>query len=94
MALKVKAVERLLKFSNNENDPGVYRYVLKPDLSLCSSARTRHHAIRTPFEGSGEGGGREDRTHRDPSHHLHPECGPEGRAEEHHDPDHLYRPHR
>ena len=22
----------LLKFSNNENDPGVYRYVLKPDL--------------------------------------------------------------
>ena len=32
MALKVKAVERLLKFSNNENDPGVYHYVLKPDL--------------------------------------------------------------
>ena len=32
MALKVKAIERLLKFSNNENDPGVYRYVLKPDL--------------------------------------------------------------
>ena len=30
MALKVKAVERLLKF--DKNDPGSYRYVLKPDL--------------------------------------------------------------
>ena len=29
MALKVKAVERLLKFTNEENDPGVYRYVMK-----------------------------------------------------------------
>ena len=28
MALKVKAVERLLKFTNDENDHGVYRYVL------------------------------------------------------------------
>ena len=28
MALKVKAVERLLKFTKNENDPGVYRYVM------------------------------------------------------------------
>ena len=37
MALKVKAVERLLKFSNNENDPGVYRYVLKPDLNTSLS---------------------------------------------------------
>ena len=26
MALKVKAVERLLKFTKDENDPGVYRY--------------------------------------------------------------------
>ena len=26
MALKVKAVERLLKFLKDENDPGVYRY--------------------------------------------------------------------
>ena len=32
MALKVKAVERLLKFTNDENDHGVYRYVLKPEL--------------------------------------------------------------
>ena len=26
MAIKVKAVERKLKFTKNENDPGVYRY--------------------------------------------------------------------
>ena len=32
MALKVKAVERLLKF--DKNDPGSYRYVLKPELIL------------------------------------------------------------
>ena len=29
MALKVKAVERKIKFSKNENDPGVYRYVMR-----------------------------------------------------------------
>ena len=32
MALKVKAVERLLKFSNDENDHGKYRYVMKPEM--------------------------------------------------------------
>ena len=32
MALKVKAVEKLLKFSNDPNDKGEYRYVLSPDL--------------------------------------------------------------
>ena len=32
MGLKVKAVERLLKFSNKPDDPGVYRYVMKADL--------------------------------------------------------------
>ena len=35
MALKVKAVERLLKFSNKENDPGVYRYVMQPELYIA-----------------------------------------------------------
>ena len=40
MALKVKAVERLLKFSKNENDPGLYRYVMKPELySSLSQAK-------------------------------------------------------
>ena len=37
MALKVKAVERLLKFTKNENDPGVYRYVMKPELYIALS---------------------------------------------------------
>ena len=32
MALKVKAVERLVKFTKDENDPGVYRYVMQPEL--------------------------------------------------------------
>ena len=32
MAMKVKAVERLLKFTKDENDPGVYRYVMKPEM--------------------------------------------------------------
>ena len=49
MALKVKAVERLLKFSNNENDPGVYRYVLKPELytSLDQKKVIREAALRS-----------------------------------------------
>ena len=33
----VKAVERLLKFTKNENDPGVYRYVMKPELYIALS---------------------------------------------------------
>ena len=37
MALKVKAVERNIKFTKDENDPGVWRYVMSPDLcvALC-----------------------------------------------------------
>ena len=34
MALKVKAVERKIKFTKDENDPGVYRYVIQPDLYI------------------------------------------------------------
>ena len=37
MALKVKAVERLLKFTKDENVPGVYRYVMKPELYIALS---------------------------------------------------------
>ena len=49
MALKVKAVERLLKFSKNENDPGVYRYVMKADLytSLTQSKVIKEAAMRS-----------------------------------------------
>ena len=49
MALKVKAVERLLKFSNNPNDPGVYRYVMKADLytSLSQAKVIKEDAMRS-----------------------------------------------
>ncbi len=49
MALKVKAVERLLKFTNDENDPGVYRYVMKPEMySTLSQAKViREAALRS-----------------------------------------------
>ena len=33
MALKIKAKERLLKFSKNESDPGFWRYVMVPNLT-------------------------------------------------------------
>ena len=32
MALKVKAVERNIKFTKDDNAPGVWRYVMQPDL--------------------------------------------------------------
>ena len=49
MALRVKAVERLLKFTNNENDPGVYRYVMKPEMysSLTQAKVIKEAALRS-----------------------------------------------
>ena len=49
MALKVKAVERLLKFSNNPDDPGVYRYVMKADLytSLSQAKVIKEATLRS-----------------------------------------------
>ena len=49
MALKVKAVERLLKFTNDENDPGVYRYVMKPEMysSLTQAKVIKEAALRS-----------------------------------------------
>ena len=35
MGMKVKAVEKLLKFNKNENDPGVWRYVKQPELYMA-----------------------------------------------------------
>ena len=32
MAMKVKAIEKKLKFTKNENDPGVWRYVMSPEM--------------------------------------------------------------
>ena len=49
MALRVKAVERLLKFTNNPNDPGVYRYVMKPEMysSLTQAKVIKEAALRS-----------------------------------------------
>ena len=67
MALKVKAVERLVKFK--KDDPGQYRYVMQPELytalaqdkvikdgrSLGGAAWTRYHALRSASQECGEG---------------------------------------
>ena len=47
MAMKVKAVEKLLKFS--KNDPGVYRYVMTPEqyLALSQKKVIREAALRS-----------------------------------------------
>ena len=37
MALKVKAVEKNIKFTKNDNDPGVWRYVMSPELYIALS---------------------------------------------------------
>ncbi len=49
MALKVKAVERKIKFSKDENDPGVYRYVMSPELyiALSQAKVIREAALRS-----------------------------------------------
>jgi len=47
--LKVKAVERKIKFSKDENDPGVYRYVMSPELyiALSQAKVIREAALRS-----------------------------------------------
>ena len=47
--MKVKAVERLLKFTKDENDPGVYRYVMKPEMysSLSQAKVIKEAALRS-----------------------------------------------
>ena len=35
--MKVKAIEKKLKFSKDPNDPGVYRYVMSPELYIALS---------------------------------------------------------
>ena len=47
--MKVKAVERLLKFTKDENDLGVYRYVMKPEMysSLNQTKVIREAALRS-----------------------------------------------
>ncbi len=49
MAMKVKAVEKKLKFTKNENDPGVWRYVMQPELysSLSQKKVIKEAALRS-----------------------------------------------
>jgi predicted histone-like DNA-binding protein len=49
MALKVKAVERKIKFTKDENNPGVWRYVMQPDLyiALNQAKVIREAALRS-----------------------------------------------
>ena len=49
MALKVKAVEKNIKFTKNENDPGVWRYVMSPELyiALNQAKVIREAALRS-----------------------------------------------
>ena len=49
MALKVKAKEKKLKFSKDENDPGFWRYVMVPDLysTLGQDKVIKEAAIRS-----------------------------------------------
>ena len=49
MALKVKAVEKKIKFTKDENDPGVWRYVMSPELytPLSQSKVIKEAALRS-----------------------------------------------
>ena len=49
MALKVKAVEKNLKFTKDENDPGVWRYVMQPELytALTQKKVIKEAALRS-----------------------------------------------
>ena len=49
MTMKVKAIEKKLKFTKDENDPGVYRYVLTPEQysSLSQKKVIREAALRS-----------------------------------------------
>ena len=47
--MKVKAIEKKLKFTKNENDPGVWRYVMTPEQysSLSQKKVIREAALRS-----------------------------------------------
>ena len=49
MALKVKAIEKKIKFTKDENDPGVWRYVMSPELytPLSQAKVIREAALRS-----------------------------------------------
>ena len=49
MTMKVKAIEKKLKFTKDPNDPGVYRYVMQPEQysSLSQKKVIREAALRS-----------------------------------------------
>ena len=49
MTMKVKAIEKKLKFTKDENDPGVYRYVMSPEQysSLNQKKVIKEAALRS-----------------------------------------------
>ena len=49
MTMKVKAVEKKLKFTKDPNDPGVYRYVMSPEMysSLNQKKVIKEAALRS-----------------------------------------------
>ena len=49
MTMKVKAIEKKLKFTKDENDPGVWRYVMTPEQysSLSQKKVIREAALRS-----------------------------------------------
>ena len=48
MALKVKAVEKKIKFDKNPENPGVWRYVMSPELTALTQAKVvKEAALRS-----------------------------------------------
>ena len=49
MTMKVKAIEKKLKFTKDENDPGIYRYVMQPEQysSLSQKKVIKEAALRS-----------------------------------------------
>jgi len=49
MTMKVKAIEKKLKFTKDPNDPGVYRYVMQPEQysSLTQAKVIKEAALRS-----------------------------------------------
>ena len=49
MALKVKAVEKKIKFDKNPDNPGVWRYVMSPELyaALTQAKVIKEAALRS-----------------------------------------------
>ncbi len=66
----VCGVERLLKFTTNPNDPGVYRYVLKPEMysTLTQAKVIKEAAMRSKaVENVNENGGNTNQGGNQPS---------------------------